>query len=79
MCVHASVSGEVGWGVCVCEMCVSVKGRHTRLADILFLIISKHSLQTFIDQPQLHQSSVLSFHSSGGPVSHLTTPGLILP
>lgn len=49
-----------------------------RPADTLSLIISEHSLQTFIDQPQLHQSFSLPSYSSGCPASHLTTAGLIL-
>lgn len=36
-------------------------------ADTLSLIISEHSLQTFIDQPQLHQSSALPFQLLGLP------------
>ena len=50
-----------------------------RPADTLSLIISKHSLQTFIDQPQLHQSFALPSYTLGCPMSHLTTAGIILP
>lgn len=59
-------------------MLVFVCGGVMRPADTLSLIISKLSLQTFIDQPQLHQSFALGSYSSGWPMSHLTTAGLTL-
>lgn len=59
-------------------VCMFVCGRVMKPADTLSLIISKHSFQTFIDQPQLHQSFALPFYSSAWPMSHLTTAGLIL-
>lgn len=74
----------VSW-VSVCgraQVCVRMfvcGGGVMRPADTLSLIISKHSLQSFIDQPQLHQSFALPSYSSGCPMSHLTTAGLILP
>lgn len=76
VCVCWPVFGRA----CVCVREMVAAGRRMRLADVLFLIISEHSLQTFIDRPRVHQSFALSSsRSSGGPVSHLTTPGLILP
>lgn len=59
-------------------VCMFVRGGVMRPADTLSLIISEHSLQTFIDQPQLHQSFALPSYPLGWPTSHLTTAGLIL-
>lgn len=66
----------VSWvSICVCAY-VCVYCTVMKPADSLSLIISN---QTFIDQPQLHQSFALPSSSSGCPMSHLTTVGLILP
>lgn len=59
-------------------VCMFVCSGVMRPADTLSLIISEHSLQTFIDQPQLHQSFALPSYPLGWPTSHLTTTGLTL-
>jgi len=59
-------------------VCTFVCDGVMRPSDTLLLIISKHSLQTFIDQPQLHQSFALPSYSSGWPMSQFATSGLTL-